>query len=138
MSRQCTMCPLSFPCPAKLSTHIEYVHKGLSYICTLCGYFSRNNSVPRFHPGTHGLERNEMIVEFYDEKSDNRRSHKTTTSIAEMPCIACPASFQNKLSIVNHVTCVHKGRKFRCKVCNAIVSSHNDLLPHVKAHEKKQ
>ena len=130
----CEFCQKTFPSKTSTQKHVEYVHKGRSYLCTICGEVMRGLSKRLRHQRSHCADHS-FFVTFYDDKQ-KRYPCAFLDSNDFKQCDACLGQFSSRNEKWHHFEEVHRKRKFRCLCCLERINSHLKLSTHVANHQE--
>ncbi|XP_055689441.1 zinc finger protein 18-like [Lutzomyia longipalpis] len=106
---ECKICSRRFKTPGNLKTH-KRAHKAKKYKCEVC---------------------KKDFLRRKDWKNHRKRHHLL------IPCTKpfCEEAFDSLTARDKHLK-EHTGNKIRCKVCNKVVKSQEDMPAHMQIHRK--
>ena len=104
----CTDCESSFTQKPNLQSHINSVHKGVTYSCPDCDYTFTNKPSLQNHINS---------------------VHKGVI----FPCEECEHTFSHKSSLQTHIKSVHKGVSFQCQNCESTFTRKDHIQRHIKS-----
>ena len=126
---QCIVCSKEFETKEHINKHLATVHEGkkltnkCSWIlkCTIClGGFSSIPSITRHLALTH--QENKSI--------DSMKYGRYNNVILAHGCNLCKAKFGKKWEYMDHTRSVHKGKRFKCGLCNTVFEHNSNYKKH--------
>lgn len=131
----CSKCGKSFIIPQDLAVHIrknacsfENSIESKSNACDQCQFNTDSTSELLFHKVLH----TEPLMVHPEDKSDESKKYP----VAHYKCPICQ-KFYPKLSLRCHLRMHTNERPFVCRICNSGFVRKNNLILHMKNHDKK-
>lgn len=69
---------------------------------------------------------------------ENPPSENETTPVSKLKCDHCDKSFGRRKNLNQHIARIHKAQRYKCNVCDALLSSGFRLKHLSSIHKKKQ
>ncbi|KAK7500598.1 hypothetical protein BaRGS_00008173 [Batillaria attramentaria] len=137
----CTECDYKTVSKAKLSDHIQRMHKGSASSCDVCGKVFPNQTYMQRHRTSHVAPQHCCDVcgkMFKIEKAmrNHRKTHEDGYTRPVFHCDMCPKTFCSQYLVDCHVKSTHMGQKksYLCSSCGKKFTTKHSLQEHSNAH----
>ena len=132
----CPDCGKMFAKKRSLKTHIQFVHRGISFDCDQCNY----KGYSRFRLKRHILSFHEGVKYYCDQCSysagskENLRKHMKIHEMADQkfPCELCDHVASMPLYLKCHMKNKHSGLSYKCEFCDIVYKQKAPLKRHMR------
>lgn len=145
---ECKLCGEKFPAAYSLTTHVNLVHKGLTFKCPHCSRPFKSKPERVSHelvcPENAATRQKPVICkvcqgEFPGKERLQQHINSAHADIYTFPCKFCEKRFTDKYYLKMHVDSIHERKSCKCKICGMELSTVCGLRIHYnRIHLKKK
>jgi len=137
----CDLCPTTFDSKNEFQNHMKLHETADEFVCDICGFETLHKGNMRRHKWNHSNEKR-FKCDKCDYATNYNQILKRHMSNHLPPddnfvCLKCPAKFESKISLQEHLTSAH-GLRFKCDEvnCDFMTKKMGYLKRHKRSHAK--